>query len=258
MLRPKYSGMQVGGLTKGLIPKPTYRMSGIDSAGYNDLLQRAQQLGPDAFRSQYINPLGNKITTYPNAQLYLNQLYTRTNALEDSQNVMSKEQVLQELLRPLSKPKDTRKYQQGGPKIDTYNPTINYQPGVDIPLTPTFPTAKPVNKIQDAINKGLIEPQKGFNTAQEMYDFYNAPQERVNNFNPQNAAFGMQAATTGLSFLSGAVDRGRQNQYLYNQLSTLGQQSAMPYEDYQPNPFSLYAKYGGSLRKYQKGGMKKC
>lgn len=71
-------------------------------------------------------------------------------------------------------------------------------------------------------------------------------------FNPMSIGLGMQAAGTGLNWLSGIMERGRQNQYMYSQLATLGQLDAVPVEDYQPNPFSLYARYGGSLKKWTK------
>lgn len=65
---------------------------------------------------------------------------------------------------------------------------------------------------------------------------------------------GMRAANDLLAEISGRVERGRQNQYMYDQFSTLGQIDPVPVQNFQPNPFSLYAKYGGSLRKYQQGG----
>lgn len=60
--------------------------------------------------------------------------------------------------------------------------------------------------------------------------------------------------TGAVGELAGKADRSRQNQYMYNQYSTLGQMNPIPAENYQPNPYSLYAKYGGSLKKYQTGG----
>jgi len=66
--------------------------------------------------------------------------------------------------------------------------------------------------------------------------------------------FALHGVTTGLSWLSGIVDRNRQNQYQQNQFSSLGQNNPSPVENYQPNPFSLYSKYGGSIKKYQRGG----
>jgi hypothetical protein len=65
---------------------------------------------------------------------------------------------------------------------------------------------------------------------------------------------GMRAGNDLLAEISGRVDRGRQNQYMYDQYSTLGQMDEMPVQNFQPNPFSLYARYGGSLRRYQQGG----
>lgn len=65
----------------------------------------------------------------------------------------------------------------------------------------------------------------------------------------------MRGLSTGLQEISGQVARNRQNQYDYMQQSALGQMNPMPTTDYQPNPYSLYSKYGGSLRNYiQSGG----
>jgi hypothetical protein len=72
----------------------------------------------------------------------------------------------------------------------------------------------------------------------------------------QSLGIGIQGASDVLSEISGRIARNRQNQYMYNQLSTLGQMNAMPVEDYQPNPFRLYSQYGGSIKKYQKGGFR--
>lgn len=84
----------------------------------------------------------------------------------------------------------------------------------------------------------------------------NAPKPKKG-FNPMAIGLGMQTAGTGLSWLSGIVDRNRQDQYMYNQFSTLGQGDPVPVSNFQPNPYSLYAKYGGSLRKYVAESMKK-
>lgn len=71
---------------------------------------------------------------------------------------------------------------------------------------------------------------------------------------PVDPYFAFRGFTNGLAWLSGIVDRRRQNQYMQAQFANLGQNDAMPVENSQPNPFSLYAKYGGSLKKYQQGG----
>lgn len=77
----------------------------------------------------------------------------------------------------------------------------------------------------------------------------NVPQQNFNNkLDPFALSLGIRGATTGLELISGMVDRNRQNQYDYQQQAQLGQMNAMPYQDYQPNPYSLYAKYGGNLK----------
>lgn len=72
--------------------------------------------------------------------------------------------------------------------------------------------------------------------------------------NPVDPYFAFRGFTNGLAWLSGIVDRRRQNQYMQAQFNQLGQQDPMPVENFQPNAFSLYAKYGGSLKKFQTGG----
>lgn len=69
-----------------------------------------------------------------------------------------------------------------------------------------------------------------------------------------NALLAMQGTQTGLSLLSGAMERERQNQYMNTQYSALGQRNPMPTNGYQPNPYNQYSQYGGSIRKYQMGG----
>jgi hypothetical protein len=64
-----------------------------------------------------------------------------------------------------------------------------------------------------------------------------------------NPYFAMRNVELGLGLLSGNMDRNRQNQYMRDQYSQLGQPDPTPIENFQPNPFSLYAKFGGSLHK---------
>lgn len=65
---------------------------------------------------------------------------------------------------------------------------------------------------------------------------------------------GMRTAKTLFAELANRAERKRQDQYWYNQQSTLGQMNPMPYQDFQPNKFSMYAKYGGNIKKYAKKG----
>lgn len=71
---------------------------------------------------------------------------------------------------------------------------------------------------------------------------------------------GVRAGTLGLGLLSGAVARGRQNQYDYKQQTALGMMNPMSSGDFQPtpyrpyaqmggNPFAYYSQYGGNLKK---------
>lgn len=66
---------------------------------------------------------------------------------------------------------------------------------------------------------------------------------------PFNPYFMLRGATTGLSWLANKKSQDRQNQYMYNQYSTLGQMNPANIEDFQPNYYSLYAKFGGQLKK---------
>lgn len=75
-------------------------------------------------------------------------------------------------------------------------------------------------------------------------------------FDPTRTAAAMQMVTAGLSNMAGRVERGRQNKYDYLQQTALGQMNLMPTTDYQPNPYSLYAKYGGKMKHFQIGGLK--
>lgn len=70
-------------------------------------------------------------------------------------------------------------------------------------------------------------------------------------FNYRGLGAAIQGATVGFGFLSGLVERNRQNKYMYDQFSTMGQQNPQSTNDYQPTPYSLYAKYGGSLNKWE-------
>ncbi len=69
--------------------------------------------------------------------------------------------------------------------------------------------------------------------------------------------FALRGVTTGLSWLSGKVERNRQNAYQRNQFSSLGQLDPLPVSNFQPTAYNLYAKYGGKISKYQKGGVYK-
>ena len=53
---------------------------------------------------------------------------------------------------------------------------------------------------------------------------------------------------SGASWLSGMVERGRQNRYDWMQQTALGQMNPMPTDDFQPNPYNLYMQKGGNLK----------
>jgi hypothetical protein len=68
--------------------------------------------------------------------------------------------------------------------------------------------------------------------------------------------FALRGSKTAAAWIGNMMENKRQDQYMYNQMSTLGQLDPMPSEQFQPNPFSLYAKYGGKMKaKCQTGGL---
>lgn len=116
---------------------------------------------------------------------------------------------------------------------------------------PTGPQYR--DRIQEGIAKGIIEGPKNFDgSAMDWYNWVNTPPDKKKKKNPyqvmQDIGLGMQAARTGLGWLSGAIERGRQNQYDMMQQTALGQMNPMPVDDFQPNPYNLYMQQGGNLK----------
>jgi len=64
----------------------------------------------------------------------------------------------------------------------------------------------------------------------------------------------MHAAIPALSYLGRNIEQNRQDDYARRQLAMLGQNSYADYKQFQPNPYSLYARFGGNIKKYQTGG----
>ena len=131
---------------------------------------------------------------------------------------------------------------------------------IDIPLTendviyPTEPVYdEPVyDRIDEGIIAGIIDPVMG----QKYRDTDASSLTTTTTQRKLPAHEILSAATTALRDISGYIERGRQNQFDMQEQTALGMMNPMPTTDYQPNPYSLYAKYGGSLKKYQKGGPK--
>lgn len=131
-----------------------------------------------------------------------------------------------------------------------------FKPGVDIPYKdPAMEGYKPENRLQEAISKGIFQQPKDFNSPAAWYDFINTPADKAKpkKINPFALRVGYEGALTGLNAIAGGVERSRQNQYTQSQYASLGQEDAIPSSNYQPNPFSLYSRYGGRIR-LQKGG----
>jgi hypothetical protein len=72
----------------------------------------------------------------------------------------------------------------------------------------------------------------------------------------QSLGLGILGARTLFGEIAGRVERNRQNQYDYTQQTSLGMMNPMPARDYQPNAYSLYARYGGRIRKFARHGKK--
>lgn len=123
---------------------------------------------------------------------------------------------------------------------------------VEYPFKDEEQASPPANRTQLAIDRGYLpEREEGLSNQEYMDALSDNPKEKKP-FDFFNFGLGMRRASAGLSWLSGIKERNRQNQYLQNQLSTLGQLDALPAE--QPNPYNLYAKYGGKLSKFANGG----
>jgi hypothetical protein len=156
------------------------------------------------------------------------------------------------------------KMQGGGPLLDPHLGDAQ-DPWGGVPSVPqlNLPQYNP-NDLQAAISQGLIAPPRDFDSAQQAYDFYNRPQPKRMNWpwnnrtpGPNTALLGMKAAQNVLGFIGGAKERRRQDNYMYDQFDQMGQIDPVPVSNFQPNPYNMYARFGGSLRRYQIGGMMK-
>ena len=128
-------------------------------------------------------------------------------------------------------------------------------PGVNAPYPEVAQQQQqPMDRIQEGINKGIIEGPKDFPNAQAWYDFQkkastSQPKQKSNPYQTlQNIGIDMRAFRTGLGEIAGRVERGRQNKYDYQQQTALGQMNPMPITDFQPNPYNLYMQQGGNLK----------
>ena len=142
-------------------------------------------------------------------------------------------------------------FQGDPPKLDM---SQFWNKPADYPFEEEEQPSPPANRTQLAIDRGYLpEREEGLSNQEYMDALAENPKEKKP-FDFFNFGLGMRRASAGASWLSGIKERNRQNQYLQNQLSTLGQLDALPAE--QPNPYNLYAKYGGKLSKFGGGGGK--
>lgn len=147
-----------------------------------------------------------------------------------------------------------RKHQDGG-KIDM---SQFYNQPVKSPF-PDEPQQEYANKMEEGLAKGILDIQR--EEGDSLLDSYTQLNQKKTPATPKNWSMSLGTGVMALNALTGEiagrVARNRQNQYDYMQQSALGQMNPMPVTDYQPNPYSLYAKYGGNLKTYMKyGGLK--
>lgn len=144
--------------------------------------------------------------------------------------------------------------QPDSPEIKIDMPLVRQEDVMGPPPEVMQPT-KQLNSLQDAISKGVVEAPKGWDSPEQYYTHVNSPSTKKSPATPsnwkQNLGIGAMAVNSLVGEISGRVARSRQNQYDYTQQTALGMMNPMPTSDYQPNPYSLYAKYGGKL---QRGG----
>jgi hypothetical protein len=105
------------------------------------------------------------------------------------------------------------------------------------------------DSLDNARFKGVIgQPQ-------DLGTYKNMPRKR-RGWDPQWKYDELKALQNVAGYIGSNMDRHRQNNYLGEQLFTLGQIDALPVENFQPNPYNLYARLGGSLRRFQRGGFR--
>lgn len=84
--------------------------------------------------------------------------------------------------------------------------------------------------------------------------FQNPNQPTLDNDWMTPLGIGLMGARGVLSEISGRVARKRQDNYDATQQLMFNRQGEVNLNDYQPSPYSLYARYGGKLRNYMKHG----
>ncbi len=112
-----------------------------------------------------------------------------------------------------------------------------------------FLASKQTGGVNDMANFRGPVPQMT-NLRQGLDDSILSPEEQQKRRKPWNPYFMLRGASTAASFMAGIIDRGRQNQYMMDQLSTLGQLNPMQPEDFQPTPYQQYAQDGGETDNY--------
>ncbi len=143
------------------------------------------------------------------------------------------------------------KMQQAGYKIDISSAAA--PPITEADFLPENYASPKIKKIKDT-NNSIIGQAISNGIIDDYNNLYAASQEKKINPNRKFSPLSLlNGATLGTEWLSGLTERNRQDTWDINKMSQLGQMNPIPASDYQPNPFSLYAKFGGE---FMKGGGK--
>lgn len=142
-----------------------------------------------------------------------------------------------------------KKMQPGGIQIDPRFMMGTAEEEYSRPEPEAYTPVTYQNRVHEGLMRGIIEPKEGYEDWFETKGGAAKKTKKDDIYTTlMNISLGSKAARTGLGWLSGMVDRNRQNQFDYEQQSALGQMNPIPVNQFQPNPYSLYAKYGGSLK----------
>ena len=109
------------------------------------------------------------------------------------------------------------------------------------------------DRVDEGIAKGIISGKKDEDgnegNARVQYNNLNAEDKNTKESNTKLDPYWLfRGFRNGMSWLSGKVERGRQDRYDWMQQTALGQMNPMPTDDFQPNPYNLYMQKGGNLK----------
>lgn len=279
--------MQAGGSpnpSAGLTYGPTYNFgfatrqpNKLDSMDYRFYMQQALQ-NPQAFEQQYVNPAFGVVMKQEDPKemsKWFDIGMMNKGILTDAQRDLA--QFGPNAMAPpvpIYKPRDTvkPKKQMGGtaPRQQDYPDYESWQAAMDQWNAGQQDTILPSDTMQqmqpnafdniqgmqsfqptgDMTSSATWDPMSSPDTPTYASAQRNPPRSTSNNPYQalQNVGLGMKAARTVLGEISGRIERGRQNQYDYQQQTALGQMNPMQSDDFQPNPYNLYMEQGGNLK----------